>query len=52
MNIVECNCNTEGSFDSVGCSDSGQCECLDNVEGLTCDHCKDMHFGFPYCEGN
>lgn len=49
--ILACECNSEGSK-SNACSDSGQCECKDNVEGLPCDHCKDEHFGFPTCEGN
>ena len=48
---LACECNAEGSI-GTACSDSGQCDCKDNVEGLPCDHCKDEHFGFPTCEGN
>ena len=44
-----CECNPEGS-NGESCSNSGQCECKDNVEGLPCDHCKDDHFGFPDCK--
>ena len=47
---VECGCDDDGS-NGFGCSDSGQCDCLDNVEGLTCDHCRDLHYGFPFCQG-
>ena len=45
---LACKCNQEGS-QSTACSDSGQCFCKDNVEGQSCDHCTDNHFGYPTC---
>ena len=44
-----CECNTEGSISS-DCTDSGQCECKNNVEGVSCDYCKPGYFGFPDCQ--
>ena len=38
-----------GSNDQI-CKDSGQCDCKAHIEGITCDHCKDTFFGFPYCK--
>ena len=46
---VACECDSEGST-ATTCSDSGQCDCRDNVEGITCDHCMDNTFGFPDCQ--
>lgn len=38
----QCNCNTAGTFNAMDTCDSnsGQCLCKDNVEGLKCDRCR------------
>ena len=49
--IIDCLCNLSGTVNKTNtCTDSGQCNCMDNFEGLTCDHCKDGYFGTS-CEG-
>lgn len=37
-----CNCNTAGTFNAMDTCDSNteQCLCKDNVEGLKCDRCR------------
>ncbi|KAI6647890.1 Usherin-like [Oopsacas minuta] len=42
---VECDCNIAGS-EGIGCDQAtGACVCKKNVQGITCDTCKDG-FGF------
>ena len=49
-NFVEaCNCNTTGSKDNE-CSKTLQCDCKENIQGLSCNICVDNHFGFPECQ--
>uniref|UniRef100_A0A8D9B170 Laminin subunit gamma-1 n=1 Tax=Cacopsylla melanoneura TaxID=428564 RepID=A0A8D9B170_9HEMI len=50
-----CNCDQIGST-SLQCDPSGQCPCLDNVEGIHCDRCKENKHNrqrgcepCPYC---
>ena len=38
-----------GSKDSE-CSKALQCNCKENIEGLSCNSCIDNHFGFPQCQ--
>ena len=47
---LACECDNDGST-GIGCSDSGQCACKENVEGEHCDHCTDNHHDFPNCSG-
>ena len=39
-----------GSKDS-SCSENGQCDCMENIEGDKCDACKNGYFRFPDCKG-
>ena len=32
------------------CNKALQCNCKENVKGLSCDSCNDKHFGFPACQ--
>ncbi|KAM6434636.1 basement membrane-specific heparan sulfate proteoglycan core protein isoform 6-T6 [Liasis olivaceus] len=38
-----CHCHPHGSVSSQ-CDVSGQCQCKDHVEGLSCDSCRPHHF--------
>ena len=57
-NRVDCNCNAlgvdsiEGELDLTCDPITGQCHCICDVEGYSCDTCTDYHYGFPECHGN
>ena len=38
-----------GSKDSE-CSKALQCNCKENIKGLSCNSCIDKYFGFPQCQ--
>ena len=50
----QCGCHLTGSRSDVCDPDSGQCECLPGVTGLSCNMCKPNHYGFSNqgCQGN
>lgn len=39
----ECNCDPVGSTD-LQCDANGQCPCLENVEGVKCERCKENKY--------
>lgn len=49
--ISACNCDRYGSYRQSCDQISGQCECRDTFEGLTCSRCRENFFNFPKCEG-
>ena len=48
--ISACECDIDGST-GISCSDSGQCACKENIEGVPCDRCTVNHYDFPNCYG-
>jgi laminin gamma 1 len=42
----ECKCNPLGSFNLSCDSATGQCFCRPGVQGLKCDSCRPLHYGF------
>lgn len=44
--FTECVCNTLGTADASGYCDreTGQCPCLPNVVGVSCDRCAPKHW--------
>ena len=42
----ECRCNPLGSFNLSCDALNGQCYCRPGVQGLKCDSCQALHFGF------
>ena len=46
---LACDCDTNGSI-GTSCTNDGQCQCKQHIEGLQCQRCKDKYFGFPSCE--
>ncbi|XP_059150956.1 laminin subunit alpha-3-like [Physella acuta] len=48
-NCTPCNCNLDGTVgQSNTCNQtSGQCPCKPNIEGVTCNACKNGFFSFP-----
>lgn len=42
----ECRCNPLGSFNLSCDALTGQCYCRPGVQGLKCDSCQPLHFGF------
>ena len=44
--MYECGCNSNGSLNAVCNARGGQCTCLANTEGRTCDQCKQITYGF------
>lgn len=54
FNFLACNCDQDGTEDhsAKNCDQTtGQCNCLPNVIGKTCDQCKPDHFGLKSGEG-
>ena len=50
-NILNCDCNMEGSV-FVECSNSKvNCFCKTNVTGMKCANCHPGFYGFPDCKG-
>lgn len=51
--LPECVCELLGTNRSVGLCDknTGQCPCLPNVVGLSCDRCKENHWKIASGEG-
>ena len=47
--VKACNCNKSGSK-NIECSKALQCNCKENIKGLSCNSCIDNHFGFPQCQ--
>lgn len=47
----ECQCNPTGSNSMVCNTVSGQCSCLPNVVGISCDQCADGYYGFGESSG-
>uniref|UniRef100_A0A8D0R6P0 Usherin n=1 Tax=Sus scrofa TaxID=9823 RepID=A0A8D0R6P0_PIG len=44
---LPCSCHTTGAVHDICDSLTGQCLCQDaSVTGQSCNHCKDLHFGF------
>ena len=49
--FVACNCDFAGSY-GVSCDEqTGQCDCRETFDGLTCDKCKPNFYNYPICEG-
>jgi len=50
---TECVCNLLGTDEDVGPCDriTGQCPCLPNVTGISCDQCEDDHWKIASGEG-
>lgn len=48
-----CNCHVSGTVDSsVGCDDSGKCECESGAGGDKCDTCLPSYYNITAgCEG-
>ena len=43
--FAACDCNLTGVMENSVCNEtSGQCQCKFNVQGRTCDECKDTFF--------
>ena len=49
LSKLGCGCHPDGSI-GIDCSDAGQCQCKEDIEGEKCDHCKSTFFGFPSCQ--
>jgi laminin alpha 3/5 len=43
----ECLCNRNGTVNAIGLcnTESGECQCKQNVKGRVCDSCKDETYG-------
>ena len=41
-----CSCNIEGSSNDICDTESGMCDCLNNVVGLNCSECAENYWGF------
>lgn len=46
MGCEECRCNPLGSYNLSCDAINGQCYCRPGVQGLKCDSCLPLHFGF------
>lgn len=42
---VACNCDSIGSIDEDCNESSGQCKCIDNVTGRSCNQCEAGYWG-------
>ncbi|XP_071494248.1 laminin subunit alpha-1-like [Diadema antillarum] len=48
-----CNCTLEGTIPSTVCNETnGQCECKANVQGRSCDECKDTFYNLQESNGD
>ena len=53
FNLVECNCNEEGSSSFICNVETGQCPCKnDLITGKNCDESIPGYYGFPEPQGN
>lgn len=50
--ILACNCNPRGAPQPVCDVVSGNCTCLNNYGGRTCDICEDGYYNYPNCNCN
>lgn len=48
---LECKCDERGSYTDVCNVGTGQCPCLPNFKGRTCNQCADGFYGYPTCRG-
>lgn len=53
LSFLECVCNSLGTDESQGVCDSetGQCPCLKNVDGLECNRCAPGYYNLASGEG-
>ena len=52
INLLDCECNENGSTSPVCASLGGQCSCKANIVGRTCSACEHRFFSFPSCQGS
>ena len=43
--VIGCDCNDIGSINEDCDQIDGQCKCINNVSGRTCDRCKPGYWG-------
>lgn len=49
-NLLDCDCNNQGSNSTEGCNSDGNCYCKANIIGSKCTSCNSGYYGFPDCK--
>ena len=51
INVLECDCDSQGTIQDICVRHNGQCLCRDGFDGKKCEKCGEGFFAFPKCLG-